>query len=162
MQELYLKYINEYVSLINGLYSDFDGRFIYSTVREHKPLKILDFAPREGKTTNCIVHALLNNIFTDKQKIEYYIFEKDEFYLNAIQQYLEAVIDKFNVREYITFHYSNNIIDNPVLDSITDLDLLFIDANHDYILAKWYVDNLFKKVKVGGIIHVHDIHYNRN
>ena len=61
----------------------------------------------------------------------------------------------------IDFCFNKNIIDYDFND-MTDLDLLFIDANHDYILAKWYIDTLFPLVKEGGLIHIHDIYYNQH
>ena len=160
MINLYNKYASEGFNPINGIYSDFDCRMIYSIVREYKPKKIIDFAPREGRTTSCILSGLLLNIKENNDKIYYYVFEKDIQFLNKTKEYVNNYIIENNLDDKFNVVFNENIIDSPILEEINDIDLLFIDANHDYILAKWYVDNLFNKVSNKGIIHIHDIYFN--
>jgi len=160
MKEIYNKYKKEELNPINGIYSDFDCRMIYSVVREYKPKKIVDFAPREGRTTSSILSGLLLNIKESNDKIHYYVFEKELPFLNKIKEFINNFIKENNLEDNFNVVFNENIIDSPILEEINNIDLLFIDANHDYILAKWYVENLFNKVSVGGIIHIHDIYYN--
>lgn len=160
MNNLLNKYTSEDPPFRNGIYSDFDAKYLYSVVREYKPKTIIDFAPREGKTTSCIISGIIKNLQESTHKIKYYVFEKDIPFLIEIKTYLNKIILENNLENIVEIFYNDNIIDSKILDEINDVDLLFIDANHDYILAKWYVETLFKKVKIGGIIHMHDIHYN--
>ena len=162
MNNIYEKYLNEHLAPIPGIYSNFDCRFLYSIVRESNPKKIIDFAPREGRTTSCIINAILKNLEYDKTLVEYYVFEKDIIFLKEVKKYLLNFVIENNINEYVKFYFNDNIIDAPILDKISNIDFLFVDANHDYILAKWYVDILFKKVKRGGVIHMHDIYFNKN
>lgn len=162
MDNLLNKYTSENPSFRKGVYSDFDADYLYNVVREYKPKTIIDFAPREGRTTSCIINGIIKNLQEDITNIKYYVFEKDLPFLKKIKIYLNAIITKNNLRDVVQIFYDGNIIDSKILDGIDGVDLLFIDANHDYILARWYVETLFKKVKIGGIIHVHDMHYNNN
>ena len=156
------KYSSESPVIRKGIYSDFDANYLYSVVREYKPKTIIDFAPREGRTTSCIINGIIKNQQETTHKIKYYVFEKDIPFLNEIKKYLNKIIVENNLDNLINVFYNDNIVDSQIINEISDVDLLFIDANHDYILAKWYVENLFKKVKIGGVIHVHDIYYNKN
>ena len=149
------KYADEHFKMLPGLYNYLDGRILYSVVREFKPQTIIDIGPREGRTTSCIVNALIKNIELDsKCEVRYYVFEKDKPYLSGIKQYLKSFSG-------INFHIDSNVIDSNILDNVKDVDLLFIDANHDYILARWYMQNLFPLLNDNSIIHIHDIYYNK-
>ena len=145
-----IKIGNSFNSL-DGLYSDHDSQYIYSVVRKLKPTRIIDFGPREGKTTSTIIQALIKNGI----EVKYHIFEKDEQYYNSIKKYCENTCP-----EFIKYQIGQNIIDYD-LSEIDNVDLLFIDANHDYILARWYIENLFPLLSEGSVIHIHDIPYNR-
>ena len=160
MENLVNKYIAEKPVFRKGIYSDFDASYLYAMVREYKPETIIDFAPRQGKTTSCIINGIIKNLKESFGKVKYYVFEKDMPFLNEIRIYLDKIIAESGMSSMIQVFYNGNIIGSEILDKINDVDLLFIDANHDYILASWYVETLFKKVKIGGVIHVHDIHYN--
>jgi Methyltransferase domain len=162
MLNLINKYSDESVTFRNGIYSDFDSKYLYYVVREYKPKTIIEFGPREGRTTSCIINAITKNLNESNFNVKYYIFEKDAPYLNSIKVYVDDIINKSNLQDKIQMFYGENIIDSPLLDNINNIDLLFIDANHDYILAKWYIEHLFNKVNIGGIIHIHDIYYDKN
>jgi len=151
--DFYLKYVHEKMTVLRGLYSLFDARVIYSAVRDIKPKKILDLGTREGRTTSSIIQALARN---NNSPIDYYVFEKDNNYRRNIIKYLADFCDVINVHAY------SNVIDESALKDIGELDLLFIDAFHDHLLPKWYIKTLFPKVKKGGLIHIHDIYYNKN
>lgn len=132
--------------LRDGVYSEFDSAILYDIVKNEQPQTIVELSPGQGRTTSCIVNAI------DKAD-NYYLFEKDMTCVDNIMSYLDGF-------DNCKFTIGTNVIDSPVLKEIGDIDFLLIDSNHDYILAKWYVNNLFPLVKVGGIIHVHDIYYN--
>jgi hypothetical protein len=135
-----------------GLYSGFDGEVLYSIVREKKPKVILDFAPREGRTTSYIISALLKN-YQEFDKIIHIICEKDLGYLEDVKSWTAQF------QQQITFVYFENILE--CLNELKNysIDFLCIDANHDFILADWYVENLFPLVAKTGFIHVHDVMY---
>lgn len=156
------KYSTEIFPLRDGLYSGFDSRYLYSVVREYKPKTIVEFGPRQGRTTSCIINAIIKNLSESDDNIKYYIFDKDVPFLEQVRDYVDSNITNNSLQNKIQVSYNENIIDAPILNEINNIDLLFIDANHDYILAKWYIEYLFPKVKIGGIIHIHDIYYDKN
>jgi hypothetical protein len=78
----------------------------------------------------------------------------DTPYLDNIKEYLKSFPG-------ISFHLNTNVIESDVLNKISAVDLLFIDANHDYILARWYIQNLFGLLNKNSVIHLHDMHYNK-
>jgi hypothetical protein len=139
-----------------GVYGDYDANVLYRVVREKKPAVILDFAPREGKSTSCILKACKKNMGENPSlKITYVISEMDPPFLESIKQYCQQY-------EGIQFYFYENIIDNlDAIKSVGQYDLLFIDANHDFVLANWYIDNLFPLLsdKDTAFIHVHDVNY---
>ena len=104
----------------------------------------------------------MKNLTEDDDLIKHHIFEKDTPYLIKIEKYVNDVINKNKLGDKIQPSYNGNIIDSKALDDIQNVDFLFIDANHDYILARWYVEHLFHKVNVGGVICIHDIYYDKN
>ena len=138
----------------SGLYSEHDCSVLESIVKETKPRTILELGPRTGRTTSVILQALINSQ-EDLSGIKYYLFEKDEQFIRSIKEYCLS----FNTG--IQFEFNENIIGYN-FDTMPELDFCFIDGNHDYILARWYVDTLFPKVKENGIIQIHDIYYGRN
>lgn len=138
--------------ILPGLYSNFDADVAYSVVRGRKPRVIVDCAPREGKTTSTIVSALLKNIEEDPHEVSYYLFEKDVGFLQAMKTFLEPYVDKIN------FVFQSNIIGEVELPE--NIDLIFIDANHDYILAQYLQDTLFPRLACKSLVHYHDTYYN--
>ncbi len=148
-QDILEKYKQEEFRILPGLYSDFDLRVCYSLVREFKPTNIVELGTREGKTTSGISAALFKNSLN----AQYTSFERDEKFFGITSCFLV---------EYPTIKYSlrKNIIDE--YSDLSDIDLLFIDGNHDYILARWYIKNLFPKLKRPSLIHIHDMYYNES
>ena len=156
IKEKYLKEFEEVPqAILDGIYHDFDAKILYTMVRDNCPVNILECGPRAGKTTSVIIHALIENLVDNRNLvINYYIFEKETKWLNAIANYCKRF-------KGITFHYNCNLLDFNYA-KMPELDFLFIDANHDYILAKWYIKYLFPLVRKEGLIHIHDIYYNKH
>ena len=158
MQDLQ-QYLDEYDKngvrnkILEGLYSTFDSKYLYAHVRKNKPCTIVDCAPRQGRTLSVICEALKRNQQEKKENINYFVFEKDESFYHGITEYCKTVSD-------VHFTVKNNILTYD-FRHLSRIDFLFIDANHDYLLARWFLKNLFPLVK-NGSIHVHDIYYNKN
>jgi len=148
---LLLKYENEFKDLkINdGLYSTLDSKILYAVVREFKPRKILELGARTGKTTSCILNGLIKN---NIDGVEYHIFEMDEQFHDSINKLFENTNINYNLQR--------NILESVIY--IENIDFLFIDGNHDYMLAKWYLTNLFPLLKNNSLIHIHDINYDED
>ena len=157
--EIYDKYHIENPSFRNGIYSDYDARQLYAFVREFKPKSIVDCAPREGKTTSAIIEAIARNSSENPQDIDYFIFEKDPQYFDEMKMYLlqkayELKSKNVNMRIF----YDRNIVKSKHINKMNNIDFLFIDANHDYMLSAYMFENIATKVKKGGYVHVHDMY----
>ena len=137
----------------DGIYSVYDSFVLDCVVRGLKPKTILDLGPREGGTTSVILNALIDE---NVEQVTYYLFEKDIPYLESMMDYCNSLN-----ADNITFIFGENIIDYD-FSNVPDLDMCFIDGNHDYILARWYVDTLFPLVKNSGITHIHDVYFGKN
>lgn len=135
--------------MLYGIYNQLDAFILGNIVKILNPVNILDCAPGLGRTTSVILENL-----NRYEKINYYLFEKDLVKLGKIKEYCSTFSN-------ITFHFDSNIIESKIVPDIGNLDLLFIDCFHDYIIAKWIVRHLFGKVRKNGLIHVHDISYNK-
>jgi len=141
------------VNEADDLYSNHDASVLSGLIQRLEPQSILDLGPRKGKTTKTIINAVLEN---NTNNVEYHIFEKDTPFLDHIKDYcLNLKQDK------ISFTFNKNAVGFD-FSKIPKLDLCFIDANHDYILSRWYIDTLFPLVKQSGVIHIHDIYYSKN
>jgi len=150
-QNFFEKYKNRLTKILDGVYSAFDCQILYAAVREIKPQKVVEMSPGKGRTTSCIAQALKDN----GDSVEYFLFEKQDDLLNTAVSFLKNFPN-------INIHPGSNVIDNKNLDLINDIDFLMIDSNHDCLLAKYYMETLFPKVKNDGLIHIHDIYYDRN
>lgn len=141
----------------SGLYSEFDGNVLYSLIRHKKPKVILDFAPREGRSSCFIINALLRNLEESNERITYVFSEREKEYLDITREWTNRFSNK------IDFHYLGNAIEElPIISSFSPIDFLFVDASHDFILTDWYIKNLFPLVSSDGFIHIHDSYYDRN
>jgi hypothetical protein len=157
--EVYDKYVNENPTFRNGIYSHYDAKQLYAFVREFKPINIVDCAPREGKTTSAIINAIVKNSSENPQNINYFIFEKDPKYFHEIKGYLLQIAYELRDKNVqMKIFYDRNIIKSKHIDKMKDIDFLFIDANHDYMLSAYIFENVATKVKKGGYIHIHDMY----
>jgi hypothetical protein len=161
--EIYDKYCKENPVFRDGIYSDYDAKQLYAFVREFKPTSIVDCAPRTGKTTSAIIQALIKNSSEDPQDINYFIFEKDPSYFNEMKMYLlQTAYELKNKNVNMKVFYDTNIVKSRHIDKMQNIDFLFIDANHDYMLSAYIFDNVAIKVKDGGYIHIHDMYVDFN
>lgn len=157
--EIFDKYNNENPTFRKGIYSDYDAKQLYAFVREFKPTNIVDCAPREGKTTSAIINAIIRNSSENPQDINYFIFEKDKQYFDEIKMYLLQIAYELKHKNVnMKIFYDSNIVKSKHIDKMKDIDFLFIDANHDYMLSAYIFENVATKVKKGGYVHVHDMY----
>ena len=161
--EIYDKYVNENPTFRNGIYSDYDAKQLYAFVREFKPANIVDCAPREGKTTSAIINAIVRNSSENPQDINYFVFEKDQQYFEEIKGYLLQKAYELKAKNvHMKIFYDKNIVRSKHIDKMENIDFLFIDANHDYMLSAYIFENVATKVKKGGYVHVHDMYVDIN
>lgn len=128
-----------------GIYSQNDARVLAEKVKALDPRFVVEIGGRFGRCTGIIANAL--------RDADLLVFEMDPALAEGIR--LDAARAELpNVRVKV----AGNVLDYGLRQiGGRSIDLLFIDGNHDSILARWYLSNLFPLVRVGGLIHVHDV-----
>ena len=117
-----------------GIFSNKDCKVLFNTIQSRGIKNVLEIGGRTGRTTSVMVQANPN--------IKIDVFEKDEDYHDD----LESISPNISVY--------GNVIDHPL--DINKYDFIFIDGNHDYIFARWYVDQILDKC-LTQLIHIHDM-----
>lgn len=131
--------------------SDFKHNFdidssviLYSLIRHFKPTNVLEFGTSYGGSACVMIDALLKN----RQPFYYMGAEMEDGLLgetvNNVRK--ECGIVPFLVKkieDYLDFIPHN-------------LDFVFIDTNHDMENTKWYVENIFPRIKKKGLVAIHD------
>lgn len=128
-----------------GIYSKSDARLLVEKVRAINPRFVVEIGGRFGHCTGIIASSL--------QDADLLVFEMDRGLADGIRaDAAQASLPNVRVR------VAGNVIDYGLREiGGRAIDLLFIDGNHDSIIARWYLSNLFPLVRVGGLIHVHDV-----
>jgi predicted O-methyltransferase YrrM len=150
-----------------GLYFHNDPKILYQMIRHHQPKTYVELGPRGGRTTSIAVNASRYNIqekfirYGVDMNVDLHTFEMDTNFYNELKLYLDNLQEVnaglASCNNCLQTHLHKNIIGSTLIDELDEIDFLFIDGLHDHILARWYVDNLFPKVKKGGVIHIHDM-----
>ena len=150
-----LQQITEKISLsfskINKNYratfSDFEGEILYCLIRDRKPKLFYEISPDCGYSTIYISSAFKKNKYG-----EIISFEIEPFKFN---KNTEELIRE-NIKEYA--YSKHRIIIGDVTQTIKDKpnpDMILIDSCHESWFARWYLKNLFPKVK--DLIFLQDI-----
>ncbi len=117
---------------------------IYSIIREYKPTSLLEFGTSYGGTACLTMSALLKN----KKPFKFIASEAEPDILEECRRNLLKISRKLPT-------LVGRIEDN--LDKVPKvLDYVLIDTNHDLENCKWYINNIFPRVKKGGIVIIHD------
>lgn len=125
-------------------YEENSSDICYALLRHFKPKSVVEFGMSRGGATSFIQAALLKN----GGDFKFVAGEKEEDLLK------EAM---FNVlkKNRVTPNFIGDIQDG--IEFVPkELDFAFIDTNHDLELTKWYMENIIKRLKVGGILMLHD------
>lgn len=132
----------------NEVRYDYDSSDIcYSLIRHFKPTNCLEFGTSFGHSTVFITDALLKNGLP----FEFQAFEMMPDLYNKTKENLERRHGKL-IPDLIMADITTRLDDIP-----DNLDFVFIDTNHEHGSTQWYVENIFPKIKKGGLVAIHDI-----
>jgi len=143
---LFSKYYNNDIRdadiLANDWYSKLDSLLLYSFIREKKFKNILEIGG--GTTTNIMLNALEKN--ANEASLSTYCREQTQ-----------------NPREAptnVNFSlYQGNFLDTfeENKPNMQDVDLCFIDGDHEAYFSAYYIYEILEKLPSGAIIHIHDL-----
>jgi predicted O-methyltransferase YrrM len=133
-------------------YDDISAMMNYCMVRHLKPKTIVEFGTRTGRCTYDILSALIEN----RRSYVFRSYEKENDFRKIAIENLRRMFKHYPVNCVIEGDIQNYINNPSNLDVPTNIDYLFIDAEHTREMAEWYVKYLFNRVEVGGVIQIHD------
>ncbi|MFJ7204614.1 class I SAM-dependent methyltransferase [Streptomyces sp. NPDC098789] len=125
---------------------DYEAEITYLLLREHRPETVVEIGTFYGWSTMWILSALRDN-----GAGHLHSFDIVDRVLSNVPAELSA--DRWTFTK-------GDVKDR--LDGIpAATDYLFIDADHGARFARWYVENLFPKMRAGTPTSVHDVFHGR-
>ncbi|WP_256914753.1 class I SAM-dependent methyltransferase [Streptomyces hilarionis] len=125
---------------------DYEAEITYLLLREYRPERVVEIGTFYGWSTMWILSALRDN-----GTGHLYSFDIVDRVVSNVPADLSAdrwTFTKGDVRETLG-------------DTVGSADYLFIDADHGARFARWYVENVFPKVRSGTPTSVHDVFHGR-
>lgn len=131
----------------HGMYDWIEAQILYLLIRDAEPDVVVEISPAYGYTTGFILLAMSAN-----RRGELRSFDLDDgFREQARANFARAGIDASRQR-FIVGDVREHLREIP-----SRIDLLFMDSDHSTEFARWYISELFPRVRKGGLIHVHDV-----
>ena len=122
-------------------FDDLEANYLYLLLREYKPAEVVEISPRDGWSTMWILQALQDN-----QAGKLRSYDLDDSSMSFIP---------LELQEPWQFVHGNV---KEKLDLVPDeINFLLIDCSHTRSFAKWYVTNIFPRVRPGAPVVVHDM-----
>lgn len=131
-----------------GMYDWLEAQVLYLLIRCVKPDVVVEISPNYGYSTGFILMAMNKNNLG-----QLYSFDLEgKFYRHALRNF-----ERVGVNASRQHFFAGEICEvyNRVLPK--RIDILFMDSDHSYAFAQWYMANLYPRLVEGCLIHVHDI-----
>ncbi len=152
--DLYRKYSDELLWLreeqqkifspgFHPRFDDEEAEITYLLLRETKPEIVVEISPGRGWSTSWILRALQAN---DKG-----ICHSFEMLKENITQAKRNLPDSLLPR----WKYTIGLVQTRLEEFPPLIQYLFIDSDHSQSFARWYIENLFPRVR--GVVSVHDV-----
>jgi predicted O-methyltransferase YrrM len=123
---------------------DVEAELTYLLVRHYQPTRIVEIGTFHGWSTSWLLRALADN---GQGHLHSY---------DLVDHVLGTVPRDLSDARW-TFHRGDVRARTDLQPST--IDYLFIDAKHTARFARWYVENLLGKVRVGIPVTVHDVYH---
>jgi predicted O-methyltransferase YrrM len=134
-----------------GAYDDFEGVVLYMIIRRTRPSLLLECSPGYGYSTLYMLAALKANGYGRLLS-----FEQSP---TRIEKALAAA-SAAGYGSLVKFIAGDARVEIPQTfksDELASLDFAFIDSDHSYEFAMWYVERILRNLRDDAIIHIHDI-----
>ena len=159
LESLYRKYLPELMQFTTRLnmickqirscgLAAIDVEILYLMIREHRPKTIVEISPDKGYSTYVICSAM-----NDNEMGHLWSYDLNIEHVHELEVYNPIAGKHVKYAENSTF-IEGDVKEQYVPDEI---DYLFLDSDHSYEFADWYIENLFPKVKPGGLISIDDM-----
>jgi predicted O-methyltransferase YrrM len=126
-------------------YDDRSAAINYSFVRDRKPKVVVEFGARTGRCTHDILKALLRN----GEPFVFKSYELEDDLRATAQRNLDRIFGDDAVTIGGDVMKAEDLPDN--------IDYLFVDNYHDVAITEWLFNTLFKKLRPGALVQIHDI-----
>lgn len=128
-------------------YEDRSSKINYSFVRHLQPRVVVEFGTLTGRCTHDILRALIKN----NQSFTFKAYEKEEDSRKRTQGNIDSIFTEGIIK------IGGDI--TTATDIPIGIDYLFIDNSHDKEIAKWVVEKLLPRCKIGCVVQIHDWNY---
>ncbi len=137
---------------IGRMYHGEERRILYLMLRAFRPEIVVEFSPNQGWSTLHMARALEDNGIG-----RIYSFELDPRNVETAQRVL-AACNLAHCVEFFVGDVRHTL--PPVLNALGQLvDFLFVDSDHSYPFARWWLTKVLPAVRTGGLVHVHDVEH---
>lgn len=132
-------------NIITHRFDEYSSAVLYSFVRKFRPQIILEIGTYEGGATNVIMQALKKN---QDHNITFVASELDN------DRKCKTAVNLWNLTKRMPIMIGD--ITKNLFFVPNELDMLFIDTDHDLETTQWIYKHILPRVKRGGFIVMHD------
>jgi predicted O-methyltransferase YrrM len=125
-----------------GMFGDVEGEVVYLLIRHTRPTVVFEASPAKGWSSCYILNALADNAHGTL-----YSYDMVQDSNVHIPQDLQAR------RRFFVGDLQQSLSDIP-----REIDFCFMDSDHSYAFAKWYIEHIYPRVRPGAVGVVHDIY----
>lgn len=123
-------------------FDDIEGEVTYLLIREYKPLTVVEISPGGGWSTSWILNAIKENA-------------SGRLYSYDLTDRCTGTVPSELSEGRWTFFKGDVKMNLGALPRA--IDYLFVDSEHSADFARWYIRNLFPKLRTGSPVSVHDV-----
>jgi len=137
---------------IGMMYQGEERRILYLLARHFRPEIVLELSPYKGWSTLHIAKALEDN---DVGTIYSFELEKENV------KVAKRVLNDWGLLHRVRFFVGDVRQTLPrILRQLKQpIDLLFVDSDHSYEFGQWWLREVMPKVRIGGLVQVHDVEF---
>ena len=134
-----------------GQYDLFESQILYMIIRDSKPKNVIEFSSNCGYSSIYTAMALRQNKYGQLHSFEivpeFAEIAKRNASLFGLSKWVNFIIG--DVKKVLIPYVRDNATLKP--------EVVFIDSDHSYPFAQWYINNLFPILQKGTLIHIHDV-----
>lgn len=127
---------------MNPAFDDLDCEVTYLLIREARPQVVVEVSPAGGWSTSWLLHGVNDNATGS-------VFSYD--LRDDATKLLPESLDRSR------WHFTRGDVRQQAKTFPERIDYLFLDSLHTESFAHWYIENLFPRVRPGGVVSIDDV-----